>query len=92
MPPMRSLIFQRFPRSRIAAQEMVMAPDGKLRYFKDLRVEMYSRLREWLTQAAPGALIYLCMESPRVWSQVFGLSPEGKTLSHLLDARILSGQ
>ncbi len=77
LPPLRQLMLQRFPRSRIAAQEMVLAPDGKLRYFKSLRVEMYARMREWLTQATPEALLYLCMESPRVWQEAFGFTPDG---------------
>jgi len=90
LPPLRQLICQRFPRSRIAAQEMVLAPDGKLRYFKSLRVEMYARMREWLSQTAPEAFLYLCMESPRVWQEVFGFTPDGKHLSRLLDGRIVS--
>jgi DNA repair photolyase len=91
LPPLRQLILQRFPQTRIAAQEMVPAPDGKLRYFKSLRVEMYSRMREWLSQAAPGALLYLCMESPRVWQEVFGFTPDGKDLASLLDGRVIPG-
>ncbi len=89
LPPLRQLMLQRFPQSRIAAQEMVLAPDGKLRYFKSLRVEMYSRMREWLTQATPGALLYLCMESPRVWQEAFGFTPDGPSLARLLDGRVL---
>jgi len=89
LPPLRQLMLQRFPNSRIAAQEMVLAPDGKLRYFKSLRVEMYVRMREWLTQAAPEALIYLCMESPRVWQEAFGFTPDGQNLARLLDGRVL---
>jgi spore photoproduct lyase len=88
LPPLRQFILQRFPASRIAAQEMVLAPDGKLRYFKNLRVEMYARLREWLTAAAPGSLLYLCMESPRVWQEVFGFTPDEPGLSRLLDGRV----
>ncbi len=88
LPPLRRLILRRFPRSRIASQEMVLAPDGKLRYFRSVRVEMYARLREWLSRVAPGALLYLCMESPRVWREVFGFTPEGETLSQLLDRRV----
>jgi spore photoproduct lyase len=89
LSPLRQLMLQRFPRSRIAAQEMVLAPDGKLRYFKGLRVEMYARMREWLTQATPEALLYLCMESPRVWQEAFGFIPDGQSLSRLLDGRVL---
>ena len=89
LAPLRQLMLQRFPQSRIAAQEMVLAPDGKLRYFKGLRVEMYARLREWLNQATPEALLYLCMESPRVWQEAFGFTPDGQSLSRLLDGQVL---
>uniref|UniRef100_A0A7C3Z137 DNA photolyase n=1 Tax=Desulfobacca acetoxidans TaxID=60893 RepID=A0A7C3Z137_9BACT len=88
LPPLRRIIFSRFPRSRLGAEEMVRAPDGKLRYFKSLRVEMYGRLREWLAEALPGVQIYLCMESPRVWREVFGYAPEGVELARLLDSRL----
>lgn len=90
MPSLRPLINQRFPGSRLAAQEMVRAPDGKLRYFKGLRVEMYGRLREWLAAAAPGAQTYLCMESPRVWREVFGSAPTPEELAQRLDRRVFS--
>lgn len=89
LPPLRQLILQRFPQSRIAAQEMVLAPDGKLRYFKNLRVEMYACMREWLSQAAPEAFLYLCMENPRVWQEVFGFTPSENRLSQLLDGRVI---
>ncbi len=88
LPPLRGLIHQRFPLSRLADQEMVPAPDGKLRYFKGLRVELYGRMREWLAAAAPNAPVYLCMESPRVWREVFGFAPEPGELSRMLDGRV----
>jgi spore photoproduct lyase len=87
-PPLREVIHRRFPRTRVADQEMVLAPDGKLRYFKGLRVEMYGRMREWLGRAAPDAPVYLCMESPRVWREVFGLAPENGALARSLDAQV----
>lgn len=90
MPALRPLIHRRFPGSRLAAQEMVRAPDGKLRYFKGVRVEMYSRLREWLAAAAPEAQVYLCMESPRVWREVFGQAPTAGELAARLDRRVSS--
>ncbi len=90
MPAMRPLIHQRWPASRMASEEMVRAPDGKLRYFKTLRVEMYGRLREWLDKAAPGTQLYLCMESPRVWREVFGFAPGEGELARRLDHQVFS--
>jgi spore photoproduct lyase len=89
LPPLRQIILRRFPATRIAAEEMVRAPDGKLRYFIGRRLDLYGRMREWLAEAAPGAFVYLCMESPRVWQGVFGFSPEGGKLAQLLDGRAI---
>ena len=61
----------------------------KLRYFKTLRVEMYARMREWLNHATPEALLYLWMESPRVCQEALGVTPDGQSLSRLLDGRVL---
>ncbi|MBM4294750.1 MAG: DNA photolyase [Deltaproteobacteria bacterium] len=88
LAPQRSLILERFPASGIAVQEMVRAPDGKLRYFIGLRQELYGRLQEQVAAAAPGALVYLCMESPRVWDAVFGFHPQDDDLARRLDARV----
>ncbi len=87
-PRLRRIIQARFPASRFAAQEMVPAPDGKLRYFRSQRVELYSRLKGWLEAAFPGAILYLCMESPRVWQEVFGHSLDGGGLRGWLDAAV----
>lgn len=88
LPGLRPLIHQRFPQSRVAAQEMVRAPDGKLRYYKSIRVEMYGRLRQYLSETVPGMQPYLCMESPRLWQEVFGFTPTGADLAHWLDQRV----
>ncbi len=92
LPPLRQIIFARFPHSRLGAEELVRAPDGKLRYFKSLRVEMYSRMKEWLAEVLPGVQVYLCMESPRVWREVFGYAPEGEGLARLLDDQLFPGR
>jgi hypothetical protein len=49
---------------------------------------MYGRLRQWLEEAAPGVQVYLCMESPRVWREVFGLAPDAEELARWLDSRV----
>jgi spore photoproduct lyase len=87
LPPLRGLILRRFPAARWAAEEMVLAPDGKLRYFHTLRMELYARMQEWLQQALPGVELYLCMEGPRVWRALFGGSPSPEELAQRLDIR-----
>jgi spore photoproduct lyase len=90
LPRLRKIILERFPASRLAAQEMAPAPDGKLRYFRSLRTELYANLREWLQEAWPGVELYLCMESPRVWREVFGAAPTEAELARRLDGRAVA--
>ena len=55
--------------------ELVRSWDGKLRYFKPLRIKMYSKLLKSIREYAPEVMVYLCMESPGVWREVFGSAP-----------------
>ena len=49
--------------------------DGKMRYFKPIRIEMYTRIAEWIRNYAPGVFIYLCMENEEVWQKSLGFAP-----------------
>ncbi len=56
--------------------EFVQGPDGKLRYHWFHRREAYRRLvTELRRRAGEGLRIYLCMETPEMWSSVFGTEP-----------------
>ena len=74
-PGLKRAMRQRFPRTGLLTGEQVLCPDGKLRYFQPLRVEMYRRMVGWIRRTAPTVKIYLCMESKEVWQQVFGFAP-----------------
>ena len=83
---MKGIIRRRFPGSLITTGEFVPGPDGKMRYFQPIRVEMYSRMIEWLHEFSPNLQIYLCMESPEVWRQVMVSPPRiNDELAELLD-------
>ena len=87
-PSLRRVMRERFPGNDIVAGEQVPCPDGKLRYFQPLRVDMYRKMTSWIRRAAPTVKIYLCMESKEVWQQVFGFAPScekelGNQISHL---------
>jgi spore photoproduct lyase len=74
-PGLKRIMRERFPQSLLATGEQVVCPDGKLRYFQPLRVEMYRKMVGWIRAAAPMVKIYLCMESRSVWEQVIGFAP-----------------
>jgi spore photoproduct lyase len=74
-PALKRTMRERFPETRLLTGEQVLCPDGKLRYFQPLRVEMYRKMVQWIRSSAPAVNIYLCMESREVWQRVFGYAP-----------------
>jgi DNA repair photolyase len=72
---LKRMMRQRFPQTELLTGEQVLCPDGKLRYFQPLRVEMYRKMVGWIRRFAPTVQVYLCMESREVWQQVFGFAP-----------------
>jgi spore photoproduct lyase len=90
-PNLRSIIRQRFPNSTIPCGEFVPGHHGKLRYFRPIREEMYSRMMTWIRRAAPQVFVYLCMESRAVWQCSFGYAPQDSAhLSNQMDVLVNS--
>jgi spore photoproduct lyase len=86
MPALHSIIKKRFPESNIIYGEFVPGLDGKMRYFKELRIDLYKKMARWMQKNAPDVLLYFCMESDQVWERSFGYSPESKGgLAAMLD-------
>jgi spore photoproduct lyase len=91
MPSLKTVIQKRYPNSSILDEEFVPGLDGKLRYFRDLRVEMYAYLNELLLGIHKDLCVYLCMESDDVWREAVGFTPaERGGLSAMLDRRAFS--
>ncbi len=88
LPALKKIAGQRFPNSRLFYEEFIEGLDGKSRYFRTLRVEMYRHLYHRLMyQADPKTCIYLCMENNEIWQEVFGYVPEERGgLSKMLDS------
>lgn len=74
-PALKDVVRQRFPKNRLMYAELFPGADNKLRYFKPLRTELYTRMHTWIRRYAPEATIYLCMESADIWQRVFGHAP-----------------
>lgn len=86
-PGLKRIMRERFPSTPLLSGEQVFCPDGKMRYFQPLRVEIYRKMLRWIRASAPTVFVYLCMESREVWEQVFGFAPScekelGNQLAH----------
>lgn len=75
-PPLKDIVQKRFPGTRVIYEEMVRGLDGKMRYPRPIRIEMYQKIYGWLKEMDPGLFIYFCMEPPSVWEKVMGTTPE----------------
>ncbi len=69
-PDLKQVMRARFPGSSLPLGEMALCEDGKLRYVKPIRLQLYSRVRSWIEERA-STPVYACMERPEVWSRVF---------------------
>lgn len=66
---LKDIATERFPHTAIFAEDFIKAPDGKFRYFKTLRREMYRRVWRRLAEWSGDFPRYLCMEPPWMWEE-----------------------
>ena len=86
MPALKKVIERRFPDSKIPYGEFIGGLDGKMRYFKPLRIALYQEIVRSFQQRAPEILLYYCMEDSEVWRKTFGFTPEEKGgIARMLD-------
>ena len=78
-PSLKPIIQERFPRTKIIYEEMVKGLDGKLRYFRPSRLDLYKRIIRCLKENGGEKVpLYLCMESNTIWREALGWVPRGK--------------
>ncbi len=76
-PEMKRKMEDSYPGSRATCAEMLLGDDGKMRYLKPLRVEMYQGLKAMLAEHGCSEIFtYLCMERADVWKRVLDIQPE----------------
>jgi len=91
LPALKPIIRKRHPRSVVLDGEFILGSDGKMRYFKPIRMDMYGFLAEHLGKWSRDLGLYLCMESGDVWQEALGWTPpDSVSLAGFLDRRVLS--
>ncbi|MBC8359051.1 MAG: hypothetical protein H8E54_08910 [Candidatus Aminicenantes bacterium] len=78
-PFLKAIIKKRFPGTKIIYDELIKGKDGKLRYFKPLRIELYKKIIGYIRDFGGEQIpLYFCMENEEVWRDVMGWVPRGK--------------
>jgi spore photoproduct lyase len=87
IPSLKEIGIKRFPASRIYYNEFIQGLDGKARYFRPNRVELYKFIYDHLKKRATSTTcLYFCMESDEIWQEVMGFVPGVKGgLPNMLD-------
>jgi spore photoproduct lyase len=78
-PGLKTIIERRFPASRLTLAELLPGRDGKLRYFKPLRLKLYRQVVEMIRSCGGDSVpLYFCMEDSEVWGRVLKWRPRRK--------------
>ncbi len=75
-PGLAATVKERWPKSRLLDGELFPNTDGKVRYLRTIREELYSFVKGELEEAFPQTTNYLCMESSPVWKNVYKEVPQ----------------
>lgn len=87
---LKNVILKRFPKTRLFLGETVRCEDGKYRYVRPIRINIYRKITGWIKYFGAEIPVYFCMESPAVWNDVFGRLPaETKTLKGIFGECVL---
>jgi spore photoproduct lyase len=92
IPSLKPIIQKRFQQSKIVYGEFISGLDGKMRYFKPLRIQLYQQIVSYIRNFSPDILVYLCMEDDEVWKKSLGFTPsehECNSLPHMLDQKAI---
>ena len=86
MPDLKGVVQGRFPQSKIVYGEFITGLDGKMRYFKPLRMKIYRAIAQAIRAHAPDVCLYFCMEDDEVWQDALRFAPaERGGLARMLD-------
>ncbi|MBF0276728.1 MAG: radical SAM protein [SAR324 cluster bacterium] len=75
IPRLKTVVEERFPKSKIFLGEFIRGEDGKMRYMKKIRQRMFQAVRQRIHKRAPHVTTYLCMEKEPVWKQTMSNPP-----------------
>ena len=89
-PEQRHIMRERFGfDSHVVRAEMFSGDDGKLRYDKTLRYEMFNFIIDEFKSHSPKWKIFLCMETPETWLRTYKSMPKQVSeISQLFDNRV----
>lgn len=75
-PQLKPIALKRHPETKIFFDESVSGDDGKIRYLRQTRSDMFMFMNRLIKEKAPSVYTYLCMETKPVWEKAMGRLPD----------------
>ena len=86
VPELKDIVMSRFGPIPYFCDSFAPGLDGKSRLSRDRRIVVYKTMADRIRSHGENVLLYLCMESPLVWSESLGLEmTSNDQLAGLLD-------
>ena len=83
---LKKIINQRHKKTRLFTGEHIASKDGKYRYLRSLRNEVYKNLCKLLKNFSANLNVYMCMETKEIWEGVTGEMPRSdENLDYFFD-------
>ncbi len=76
IPELLNIVRGKFDRSLLLQSDYVKTLDGKMRYFKPMRVQMLDFFVKEVRKHWKDVFIYFCMEHESVWKKIMGFDPK----------------
>jgi len=76
LPELKTILETRFFDSKITYGEFIPGMDGKMRYFKSLRIDVCKTIVSAIRKYINPKIIYFCMEDDEIWQESFGYTPK----------------
>ena len=70
LPSLARIVRERCPNTKLLLGEFVPCVDGKHRYFRSIRTEIYKEISRMIRERSNSVKVSLCMETKEVWSEV----------------------
>jgi spore photoproduct lyase len=74
-PALKPIIERRFSMSRILGGEIIQCSDGKMRYPRIIREELFRKMNGFIRKHSERVPVYLCMEPSLVWKNTLSTLP-----------------
>ncbi len=71
-PGFKDIIKHQFPDEKLTKGELFPSIDGKYKYLKQERINIFKSMKDKIKSFTDKPYIYLCMEDSQIWKDVFG--------------------